>query len=304
MNAILATTMLAATLAAAPSSRDVDVAQVYEDVRVVRRVASVAGQDLPMEVLTRLIDENVERLRGRQDDRNYAFASWTREESNRVSDTATVKKEKDGLATIVEIEARSSYRLEISTPSRRYIAARNRPLQLDSVIVEYTNAAGQRRTEQFEFGTEINPGESRHVELDEIGWDVIARLKATTQEGAVGNSTVELALLVPTLVDEPSSPYADPTANLLAMRTAVLNLDILEIRRLCDAITARFDEMSRQARSQIRPVGTISAPSGTTIQADRLRNELQRIEDLLTGNEQDRRDGMDKLHQLIIYLRP
>jgi len=116
----------------------------------------------------------------------------------------------------------------------------------------------------------------------------------------MGNGTVELALLAPRLVDEPGSPYADSTANLLAMKAAVLNADILEVRRLCDAITASFDTMSRQAKSNIRPVG--GTPGA--IQPDRLRAELQRIEDLLTGDDQQRREGMDKLHQLIIYLRP
>jgi len=304
MNALLATTIMAATLAAAPAPRDVDVAQVFEDVRVIRRVASVAGRDLPMDVLTHLIDENVERLRGRIDERNYSYATWIRKEGGRESDTETIKKEKEGLATIVELEAPSAYRLELATPSRRYLAARNRPLQLDSVIVEYVTAGGQRKTEQFDLGREIHPGESTHIDFAEIGWNVIARLKASAQEGAMGNGTIELALIAPTLVDEPSSPYAAPTANLLAMRPAVLNADILEIRRLCDAITARFDEISRQARSQVRPVGSVATPGGASIPTDRLRSELQRIEDLLTGDEQQRRDGLDKLHQLIVYLRP
>jgi len=299
MNALLATTLIAATLAGS-TPRDVDVASVYEDVRVIRRVASVSGHDLPMELLNQLINENVERLRGRVNERNYDYATWTRAEGGRTSDTATVKKEKDGLSTIVEISASSAYRLEIGAPSRRYVAARNRPIQLDSVIVEYTTADGQKKTEQFDLGQELHPGETTHADFAEIGWDVVARLKATTQEGAMGNGTVELALLAPRLVDEPGSPYADSTANLLAMKAAVLNADILEVRRLCDAITASFDTMSRQAKSNIRPVG--GTPGA--IQPDRLRAELQRIEDLLTGDDQQRREGMDKLHQLIIYLRP
>lgn len=302
MNTLLATTILAAALAGPSGGRDVDVAQVYEDVRVIRRVASVAGQEMPVPVLNQLIDENVERLRGRSDERNYAFATWTRKEAGRVTDTSTVKKEKDGLATIVEIEARSAYHLEITAPSRRYIAARNRPLQLDSVIVEYTTAAGLRKTEQFDLGRSINPGESTEVDFAEIGWNVKARLKATAEEGSMGHGTVELALLQPTLVDEPTSPYAGPTTHLLAMKTALLNTDVLEIRRLCDATTASFDEMSRQARNRVRPVGGTSP--GGSIRNERLLGELQAIEDLLTGDELQRRDGMDKLHRLIISLRP
>jgi hypothetical protein len=301
MNSILATTLIAATLAATPV-RDVDVAQVYEDVRVIRRVASVSGQDLPRGILHQLIDESVERLRGKADERNYAYATWTRLESSRVSASRTVKKEKDGVSTIVELTAPSAYRLEITVPSRRYVAARNRPLQLDSVITEYTNAAGRRTIEQFALARPISPGESTSVDLPEIGWNVTARLKARAEEEAGGHGTVELALIAPTLVDEPASPYAAPTANLLAMKAAVRSTDILEIRRLCDATTSFFDDTSRQARSRVRPVGGVS-PAGT-LQGSQLLSDLQRIEDLLTGDEQQRREGMDKLHQLIIYLRP
>jgi hypothetical protein len=32
--------------------------------------------------------------------------------------------------------------------------------------------------------------------------------------------------------------------------------------------------------------------------------ELQSIEDLLTGNESEKRSGLDKLHQLVRKLRP
>lgn len=302
MNAFLATTLLAASVAAVSvPARDVDVAQVYEDVRVIRRVASVSGSDLPEKLLYQLIDENVERLRGRVDERNYSFASWTRSEHNRVTDTVTVKKEKDGRSTIAEIEAPSAYRLVIGAPTRRYIAARNRPLQLDSVIVEYNNAAGFSKTEQFDIHKTLNPGEETSVDLAELGWNVRARLKATASEKAMRNATVELALLAPTLVDDDESPFAMPTVNMLAMRTAVANRDILEIRRLCDATTGFFDERSRKARSQVRPVGNGDLPS---LDRSRLLGELQRVEDLLTGDVQQRRAGMDKLHQLIVFLRP
>lgn len=302
MSTFIAATILAAAVATSPASREVDVAAVYEDVRVIRRVASVAGKDMPSPVLLQLLDENVERLRGRVDERNYAFATWTRAEAARVSDTMTVKKEDDGQATIVMLEAPAAYRLEITAPTRRYLAARNRPIQLDSVIVEYTNAAGERKTESFPIAQSLNPGESTRLELVEIGWNVTARLKATAEEGAMGHGTVELALLRPTLLDEPGSPFAQPTANLLAMKDAVRNRDVLEIRRLCDATTAAFDEMGSGVRGRLRPVGSVSPAGQKTSQ--RTLDELRAIEDLLTGTETQRREGMDRLHQLIISLRP
>jgi hypothetical protein len=47
---------------------------------------------------------------------------------------------------------------------------------------------------------------------------------------------------------------------------------------------------------------TVTAATDTAAQVE-MQTELQLIEDLLTGNEAERREGLDKLHQLIRKMR-
>jgi hypothetical protein len=48
---------------------------------------------------------------------------------------------------------------------------------------------------------------------------------------------------------------------------------------------------------------TVTAPATDTAARLELQTELQMIEDLLTGTEPERREGMDRLHQMIRRLR-
>lgn len=304
MISILAAAVITgATLASTPA-RVVDVAQVYEDVRVIRRVASVTTEDMPRETLSQLVDENVDRLRGKVDERNFAYATWTRVESARDEESATIKKSKKDRTTIVDHEGPSAYRAVISSPNHRYVAARNRPIDLLAMNVEYTTDDGVRRAERFELASVINPGEEKIVDFTAIGWDVKVSLEAVVSAGAIGNGTISIALSRPTLSDNSDSPFSKPTVTLLSMKGPIRARDVLEIRRLCDATTAHFDEtVGEEARARVEPVG--GAPKNTSpLQPAILHGELQQIEDLLKGDANEHAAGLDKLHQLIISVRP
>ena len=48
---------------------------------------------------------------------------------------------------------------------------------------------------------------------------------------------------------------------------------------------------------------TVTAPAADTATRLELQTELQLIEDLLTGTDTERREGLDKLHQMIRRIR-
>jgi hypothetical protein len=48
---------------------------------------------------------------------------------------------------------------------------------------------------------------------------------------------------------------------------------------------------------------TVTAPPADTATRLEMQTELQMIEDLLTGTEAERREGMDRLHQLVRRMR-
>ncbi|HEU5163429.1 MAG TPA: hypothetical protein VFV54_09815, partial [Thermoanaerobaculia bacterium] len=52
--------------------------QVYEDAKVIRRVADVARRDIPRDVLEKILEEDMETLRGRISEYQYRYAAYTR----------------------------------------------------------------------------------------------------------------------------------------------------------------------------------------------------------------------------------
>jgi hypothetical protein len=75
-------------------------------------------------------------------------------------------------------------------------------------------------------------------------------------------------------------------------------------RKMGDALggsstTTNVATTSRPAASEI----TVSARPDIATQLE-MHTELQLIEDLLTGSEAERREGLDRLHQLVRRTRP
>ena len=63
------------------------ISHVAEDARVVDRVAEVSKRDLPSDLLKRLVDQDIETLRGKRADGTYQFATYERLEAGRALKT-------------------------------------------------------------------------------------------------------------------------------------------------------------------------------------------------------------------------
>jgi hypothetical protein len=133
---------------------------------------------------------------------------------------------------------------------------------------------------------------------------VVAQVDA---KGGYGN--VDVSLVKAKIVDNADSPYADVVASAKAVQRALDNNDIPSIRAMAQRMrTALGGSSTMQAAA---PASVAPRPAETTVEVrasapapspESLR-ELQLIEDLLTGNEQERREGLDRLHQLIRKMR-
>jgi len=87
-----------------------------------------------------------------------------------------------------------------------------------------------------------------------------------------------------------------------AVQRALENGDVASIRAMAQRMRSSVGgSMTVVARAAETPVTTQPQaqvqPSGADLR------ELQAIEDLLTGTEQERREGLDRLHQIIRRLR-
>lgn len=276
--------------------------QVATDALVIERVAQVADRDLPTRLLGRIVDEDIELLRGRHADGSYQYASWERFEGSRVSEAFSVQPRSDRMATF-QLRAANVYRVILDIPSRRMLLRKNRPVWVERVDVELVaDAASQARTESFEVKAWLQPEESRAIDLPAIARQATVKVIATADpKGGYGN--IDVALVQARIVDRADSPYASAVTAAKAVQRALDDGNAATVRaaarRMGESLGASVSSPSAAMTLQ-PPAATGPSDAATRIE---LQAELQVIEDLLTGNESERRDGLDRLHQLIRRLR-
>lgn len=290
--------------ATAVSAAEVPVVQVAEDARAIDRVAAASKRDLPRDLLRRMIDEDIELLRGRRNDGTYEYASYERLEAGRVSDAFSVEKTDPDRPAVLEVKGPFVYKLIVELPSRRMLVTKNRKLYLDRVDIEYIpERGGPSKMQTVQVGTWLEPGTSRTFEINEVARQATARVHAHADKQA-GYANVTLTLVRARITDNPDSPYAAAVASAKAIQRALDHSDIASIRAMAQRMAS---ELAPKVAAD--PVSSISAVPSKTIEVVAPRpdaetlNELQAIEDLLTGTEAERRQGLDRLHQLIRRLR-
>lgn len=306
---VFAAAYFAATVALAQTP----VARVADDAKVIDRVAEVSKRDLPRDLLRQIVNEDIDLLRGKRADGTYQYANFERLEASRKSDSYSVQVREDDFQKI-EISGEFAYRLVVEVPSRRLLVTRNRPVYLDRVELDYVpQGASSRKTETVTIESWVQPGEVKPVDLPEIGRQVTARVFARAgKEEGYGN--IALTLIQARVVDDPNSPYADAVASEKSILKAIDNGDVASIRSLAKRIhqslagaAGRQPEPASQTVDVVAPRPSPTASRSSALEPTptvEIYLELQAIEDLLTGSEGERREGLDRLHQLVRRLRP
>jgi hypothetical protein len=295
--------LIALLLAASIEGQDV-AQRVADDATAIDRVAAASKRDLPTDLLLRIVDEDVELLRGRRNDGSYQYASFERFDTGRITQDFSVQHRGDKME-VLELKAPWVYRLQIEVPSRRLLVRKNRPVWIERVDLEYIAERGSQTERQtIEVKQWLKPGEFRPVDLPQIARQATARVVATVEDGS-GYGNVELALIKAKIVDNPDSPYGDAVASAKAIQRALDNSDVASMRAMAQRLRRTLGGgAAAAAGSRIEVVAQAPATPPPAPPADRaMRDELQEIEDLLTGSEQERREGLDRLHQLLRRLR-
>ena len=290
--------MIAALLFAAAANANVPTAQIALDARVIDRVAEVSKRDLPRDLLRRMINDDIELLRGKRSDGSYAYASYDRMEAGRKEESFSIEDAKK--STRLELRGAWIYRLVISAPSRRMLVTRNRHVFIEKIEIEYLpEGAASSKVQSLDVNGWIEPGTSRNVDLEQIARQATARVYVHADPDGYGN--IELALIEAKIFDNPDSPYADAVSSAKAILRAIDNDEIPSIRSMAQ----------RMANDLQPPAPAAAAVEVTAPRVERapaaaepdIAAELQSIEDLLTGSEVERRQGLDRLHQLLRRLR-
>lgn len=291
---------LVALAVAVDAEAQVNVARVAEDAIVLDRVAEMSRKDLPKDLLKRMVTEDIEILRGIRPDGSYQYATWERLEGGRKTDTFSVQPRGEK-ARRIEMSGTWIYRVIIDSPGRRLLVAKNRPVQLDRVDIEYIPAGSTvAKVHSVPIGAPLVPGTNHPIDLPEIARQATVRVTARTEE-QTGYGNINISLVQARIVDNANSPYAEAVASEKAVLRALDNVDVPSIR----AMAARIRESLGAPSTPPTPrVVEVVAPRVEAAPSPNLHGELEAIEDLLTGTESERREGLDKLHQLVRRMRP
>jgi hypothetical protein len=299
--------VLVIVFASASAFAQVPIARVAADAKVIDRVAEASKNDLPRDLLRRIVNEDIDLLRVKRADGTYQYAGYDRMEAGRKSDTYSVDPQRN--ESVLELQDAFAYRLIVAVPGRRMLVTKNKHVYVDRVEIEsLPQGSSEKKFQTVKVGAWIEPGESRPFDLDDIGRHAIARVYARADKGGYANVT--LTMVEARIFDEPSSPYADAVASAKAILRGIDNADTASIRAMSQRIAAELQQNPTQATALATPPAAISAiPSSSQMDVTAARAdaaslaELQAIEDLLTGTEAERRQGLDRLHQLVRRLR-
>src|SRR3954470_9623912 len=150
-------------------AQTLSLSRVADDARVIDRVAEVSKRDLPSDLLRRLIDQDVESLRGKRADGTYQYASYERLEAGRVEESNSIQPSAEDKLTKVEVKGDFVYRVVLDTPTRRLVVTRNRPVWIDRVEIEYIPyASPTTKTQVAKVGAWLQPGELKPIDFDDV----------------------------------------------------------------------------------------------------------------------------------------
>lgn len=289
--------------AAAQGVDDREIARlVFEDAKVVRRIADVARRELPRDVLKKIVDEDLETLRGKTAEYEYRYASWARTEARRDEERFTIKtgKENPELESL-EMKGRLVYRFRLQVPGRRMLLFNNRHVWVDRVDLTYLPIGRTTATtETIEIKTWLEPGEERMIDVPQIAREATAVVWASTDPGEKGS--LDVAAYRATLVDNPDSPFATVVRRVSVIEDAVRERDYRKLRNVADEVIALL-EARAESPAGSRVPSLAATPERTRLDDD-IYFELREIQVRMTGDEASRREAQQRLERLIERLRP
>lgn len=276
--------------------------RVADDALVIDRVTEASKRDLPKDLLLRIVEEDIDLLRGKRADGTYQYATYERFEDGRTTRTFSIRPKAEEMQT-VEVKGAFVYRVLLDVPSRRMLVRKNLPVWIERVDMEFI-PDGSSRTERSSVEVKAwqQPGEVRPVDIPAVSRQATIRVVATVApDGGYGN--LDVALVQAKVVDKVESPYADAVSSARAVQRSLQNGELPSVRAMAQRMRASL--VSPAARREVlsEPVVTEMSPASSGANQVEMQAELQLIEDLLTGSEEERRQGMDRLHQLIRTMR-
>ncbi|HEX7708401.1 MAG TPA: hypothetical protein VF701_18205 [Thermoanaerobaculia bacterium] len=282
-----------------PYAADVNAQTVGEriaiDAAAIDRVAEVSQRDLPVALLKRIVDEDIELMRGPRPDGTYEHATWERFEASRLTSVFAIRPRGDEMQS-VEMKGPNVYRVIVGVPGRRLLVRQNRPIWIERVDAEYVgDASGRIQQTSIPVQVWLQPGELRTVDLPTISRQATVRVVATADKES-GTGNIDVSLVQARIVDSVRSPYAAAIVQAKALPRLIDGRDIEAIRIAAQRMRAAVPSAG-VAGTQAAAIDRMDARSD-------LQRELREIDELLRGGELERWRGLDRLQSLIRSFGP
>ena len=286
-------------LGAVPIEDQKSLRTVRLDAAVIRRVAEVTRRDLPKDILGRLIEEDINLLRGQVDESTFRYAHFEPIESGRISEGYSVRAGDEGRSDRSEFRARNVFALEISIPSRRMLVTRNADVLVEKVTLSWTDTQGIEQNEVFVVDRRIAAGEKHRIEFPEVAADALVSVFA---RGDGKTANMELELIKADLVDNASSPYFGSVQNAKLLREAIERRDVTAVQSLAATLEDRLAGLLGTAESAEKVTASVENGIDDLDYLD-LYLKLENIEDLLRGTPSERDEAIERLQELTRGLR-
>src|SRR5258708_751016 len=227
-------------------------------------------------------------------------------ESSRQSDSFSIQPAGSDRLAQVDKRGQFVYRVVLEVPTRRLLVTKNRHLWIDHVDIEYIPEGGSvSRIQTVKVEAWLEPGQSKPIDFQEIARQATVRVFSRADKAA-GYGNLGVTLIEAKVFDNPDSPFADAVSSAKAIARGLDHQDIPSIRTMAQRMAAALH--SPEAVPAVRSIHVIAKPpdvaaTPSTAMPSDAYIELQTIEDLLTGTDAERRQGLDRLHQLLRKLR-
>lgn len=219
--------VLFAPIAAAETDDGMRIQSLRDDLVTIARVSELAenlGEN--RQVLTAILDHQIETLREPRGDGTYRWASLEREEGGRKTEEKHLERvHSEETLDQVSVSASNAYRLAVALPQKRGLLSANSRVFVRNAVIDWTAFDGTSHKTDLPIDAWIEPGATHDLALPEIGSNVHATVHLGVESGGK-RAVAELSLLEAKLVDDPANPYYSAIRRLVDIRTIAGRKDI------------------------------------------------------------------------------
>lgn len=287
------------------------------DIRSLARVTELSTKlEDNRQVLNAITDAEIEALREPRPDGTYVFASLTRDEAKRVTESGSVERvSTEEQLDSVTVSSPRAYRLVVTVPKKRNMVSANVRVFVKNAVVDWTSFDGKTHRDEIAVDTWVNPGDSTGVALPDIARSAKATVRLGVDSGKK-KAEAQVALLQAKLVDDPASPYFPAVSRLLNLQRLLGEEKLRkgDIKSAIDeALLALPGELDKRmaeraaaqaAREQLAASGTLKGTVAVGDATPDVVAELAAIFRLGAGTLEEQTEARNRLQHLIEQLTP